>query len=74
LILVEKFGEQEQLGLGLSGDILHAVSNGIPTLVAVPDGVRDKWSEFTGDLGDEIPFELEAFHAWWEKVCPDRKT
>ena len=67
LILVEKYGEQEQQGQGLATDILRAVSEGIPTLVAVPDGVRDRWGKFTGDMGDEIPYTLEAFRAWWEQ-------
>jgi len=68
LILVEKYGEQEQLGQGLAADILHAVSEGIPTLVAVPDGVRGKWREFTGELGDEIPYHIDAFRDWWARV------
>jgi len=68
LIVVEKFGEQEQQGQGMASDILQAVSEGLPTLVAVPDGVRSRWGEFTGNLGDEIPYTIEAFRAWWEKV------
>ena len=72
LILVEKYGEQEQQGHGLASDILHAVSEGVPTLVAVPDGVREKWGEFTGDMGDEIPYSIDAFRSWWEQVQPTR--
>ncbi len=68
LIVVEKYGEQEQHGQGLATDILRAVSEGIPTLVAVPDGVRDRWGTFTGDMGDEIPYTIEAFRAWWERI------
>ncbi len=74
VILVEKYGEQEQLGLGLADDILTAASEGIPTLVAVPDGVRDKWSEFTGSMGDEIPFTIDAFRAWWEQAQPPQEN
>ena len=72
LILVEKFGEQEQQGHGMAADILHAVSEGVPTLVAVPDGVRGRWGEFTGNMGDEIPYTIEAFRTWWEQVRPRR--
>ncbi len=68
LIIVEKYGEQEQMGQGLASDILQAVAEGIPTLVAVPDGVCDKWREFTGEMGDEIPYSLTAFRSWWEQV------
>jgi uncharacterized protein len=72
LILVEKYGEQEQQGHGLASDILHAVSEGVPTLIAVPDGVKDKWGEFTGNMGDEIPFNIDAFRTWWDQVQPTR--
>jgi len=72
LIVVEKFGEQEQQGQGMANDILQAVSEGLPTLVAVPDGVRDRWREFTGGMGDEIPYRLDAFRSWWQQVQGDR--
>ncbi len=68
LILVEKFGEQEQRGQGMAAEILRAVSEGVPTLVAVPDGVRDQWASFTGNLGDEIPYTLDALRAWWASI------
>ncbi len=70
LIVIEKFGEQEQQGNGLAGDILHAVSEGIPTLVAVPEGVRDEWNEFSGRLGQDLVFGASAFSSWWESVKP----
>jgi hypothetical protein len=72
LIVIEKFGEQEQQGDGLAGDILHAVSEGIPTLVAVPKGVRDQWNEFSGRLGQDLEFGAGVFSDWWESVKPAR--
>jgi len=72
LIVIEKFGEQEQQGDGLAGDILHAVSEGIPTLVAVPEGVRDQWNEFSGRLGLDLGFGAGVFSDWWESVKPAR--
>ena len=73
LIIVEKFGEQEQQGGGLADEILRAVSEGIPTLVAVPDGVREVWREFTGDLGEELSFEMDSFRAWWRQNQPEAR-
>ena len=70
--MIEKFGEQEQQGDGLAGDILHAVSEGIPTLVAVPEGVRDQWNEFSGRLGLDLGFGAGVFSDWWESVKPAR--
>lgn len=72
LVLIEKFGEQEQQGGGLADEILRAVSEGIPTLVAVPSGVRDVWLEFTGEMGEEMDFNIESFRAWWARVQPPR--
>ncbi|MBL4906212.1 MAG: DUF2478 domain-containing protein, partial [Sneathiella sp.] len=67
LIIVEKFGEREQLGDGLSDDIMNAMAEGIPVLVAVPAGVVDKWTEFTGGLGDLLPSRIENLNQWWAK-------
>jgi uncharacterized protein len=72
LVVIEKFGEQEQKGDGLAHDILHAVSEGIPTLVAVPDGVREQWNEFSGCLGQDLVFGVTAFQDWWNSVKPAR--
>jgi len=72
LVIVEKYGEQEQQGEGLADEILRAVSEGIPTLVAVPNGVREVWREFTGDLGEELSFDIESFRDWWRRNQPDK--
>lgn len=73
LVVIEKYGEQEQQGDGLADEILRAVSEGIPTLVAVPYGVRDVWREFTGDLGEELSFDTESFRAWWRQHQPEKR-
>jgi len=74
LVIVEKFGEQEQQGGGLADEILRSVSEGIPTLVAVPDGVREVWREFTGEMGEELSFEMDAFRAWWRRHQPEPRA
>ncbi len=72
LVIIEKFGEQEQQGEGLADEILRAVSEGIPTLVAVPNGVRDVWREFTGGMGEELDFDMESFRQWWQHHRPPK--
>lgn len=72
LVIIEKFGEQEQQGSGLADEILRAVSEGIPTLVAVPNGVRDVWREFTGNMGDELNFDMASFREWWRQNKPKK--
>lgn len=66
LLIVEKFGEREQLGEGLADDIMDAMAQGIPVLVAVPANAIGKWNEFTGGLSDTIPSDLTALQSWWQ--------
>ncbi|MCF8468834.1 MAG: DUF2478 domain-containing protein [Sneathiella sp.] len=70
LMIVEKFGEREQLGEGLADDILAAMAEGIPILVAVPATAVEKWKKFTGGLGDMLPSDLTALQNWWVERRP----
>lgn len=65
LIVLEKFGEQEQKGGGLIDEVFAAISEEIPLLIAVPEPALDLWREASGDLGETLDFDLEAFRAWW---------
>ena len=64
---MEKFGEREQLGEGLADDILAAMVEGIPVLVAVPVTAVDKWKQFTGGMTDMLPSNITALQNWWRK-------
>ncbi|MDP6346562.1 MAG: DUF2478 domain-containing protein [Alphaproteobacteria bacterium] len=68
LIVLEKFGEQEQKGQGLIDEIFLAISEEIPLLIAVPEPALELWQERSGDLGDTLAFDLAAFRAWWSGV------
>ncbi len=68
LIIIEKFGDQEQKGKGLTAEILGAMAEGIPTLVAVPEDAADIWNEFSGGLAAAVPFEMEALREWWKAI------
>ena len=65
LIVVEKFGDEEAHGGGLSEDILHAIASGIPVLVAVPESNLSAWNDRTGGTGNILAFTDEAFRDWW---------
>jgi len=67
LLIVEKFGEREQLGEGLADDIMTAMANGIPVLVAVPAYALETWNDFTGGLAALLPANMDALHHWWPK-------
>ncbi len=65
LVVVEKFGEQEQAGGGLMDDILRCVAAGIPVAVMVPAHAIEKWREYSGGLGVLLPSEPAALGSWW---------
>ena len=70
LIVLEKFGEQEQKGQGLNDEIFAAIAEDIPLLIAVPEFALDLWQERSGELGDTLPYDIAAFHQWWTSIQP----
>ena len=68
LIVLEKFGEQEQKGQGLSDEIFAAIAEDIPLLIAVPKFALELWQERTGEMGETLAYDLAAFHQWWASV------
>ncbi|HJN25682.1 MAG TPA: DUF2478 domain-containing protein [Rhodospirillales bacterium] len=65
LIVVEKFGEQEQKGSGLADEILAAMAEGIPTVVLVPAIALEEWTKFSGGMADLLPCSPDAVRRWW---------
>ena len=65
LVVIEKFGEQEQSGGGLMDDILPIIAEGIPALVLVPDSALTCWRDMTGGEIMEVPCEDRALERWW---------
>ena len=65
LVVVEKFGEQEQAGKGLIDEIMQTVAAGIPLLISVPAAALPLWQERSGELGGVIEFTEQAFDDWW---------
>lgn len=71
LIVLEKFGEQEQNGGGLNDEILHAIAENIPLLIAVPESALDLWNERSGGLGVNLHHDVQSFRSWWRGINPD---
>ena len=65
LVIVEKFGEQEEGGAGLMDDILNVMAEGLPILVLVPEAALATWREITGGETAELPCQADALNAWW---------
>jgi len=68
LLVVEKFGEREQTGEGLADDLLAAMAEGIPVLVAVPAAAEEIWTDFTGGLGTLLTPDLTDLTRWWDSI------
>lgn len=66
LVVVEKFGEQEQNGKGLIDEVLLAIAEGIPLLISVPEAALPAWQERSGELGAVLDFTEEALQEWWQ--------
>ncbi|HZD41943.1 MAG TPA: DUF2478 domain-containing protein, partial [Terriglobales bacterium] len=72
LVIVEKFGEQEQSGKGLVGDILAIIEAGLPILVLVPEGGLESWRDLTGGMTAELPCDRGALRRWWQERSEER--
>lgn len=66
LVVIEKFGLQEQKGEGLFDEIFATISAGIPVIVAVPDSATGKWEDLSGGLGEMLDFTNASFERWWK--------
>lgn len=64
LVIVNKFGRQEQLGQGLRQEIAAAVLSGLPVLIAVREDFVSAWREFAGDDWTQLPPEGRAVETW----------
>jgi len=65
LVVIEKFGEQEQKGEGLLDEIMQILVEGIPLLIAVPEPALDIWRRQCGDMGATVPYTQDAMWDWW---------
>lgn len=68
LVVVEKFGEQEQTGRGLIDEILQTIAADIPLLISVPAAALPLWQEVSGELGGVLDFDEAEFDRWWLQV------
>jgi nucleoside-triphosphatase THEP1 len=74
LVIVEKFGEQEESGAGFAYDILAVIAAGLPTLVLVPAPALARWRDMTGGEVFEIPCEAKALRRWWRDLQEQRQS
>ncbi len=68
LMVVEKFGDAERDGEGLSEDIFQSIAAGIPLLIAVPEANLPAWTERTGGMGAILTCDENTLNEWWALV------
>lgn len=68
LMVVEKFGDAERDGEGLSVDIFQSIAAGIPLLIAVPEANLPAWTERTGGMGAILTCDKNTLDEWWALV------
>ena len=71
LIVIEKYGDQEQEGEGLLDEIMQIIAEGIPLLIAVPDPALEIWQSQCGGLGTTIAYDENAMMEWWQGLSDD---
>lgn len=71
LVVIEKFGDQEQMGQGLFGEIMQVIVAGIPLLVAVPEPALGIWREQCGGMGAILQFSHDDMRHWWRGLGKD---
>ena len=75
LMVVEKFGDAERDGEGLIDEVLQAIAEDIPVVIAVPDTNLDIWNERSGSMGDVLECNEKELRNWWASVqCENRDS
>ena len=65
VVFVNKFSKAERDGHGLAAEMLAAMADGIPLILAVPGVLVEEWTAFTGGRADLLAPTAEALWQWW---------
>lgn len=65
VLFVNKFSKSELNGDGLADDLLAAMAEGVPVVLAVPGVLVEEWTAFTGGRSDLLAPTEAALWRWW---------
>jgi hypothetical protein len=68
LLIINRFGKQEQEGKGLVYLIEKAVGEKVPVIVAMRSDVFPQWVKFENGMSVKIECSNAALNAWWGNV------
>ncbi len=74
LLIINKFGKHEADGRGFRPVIAEALAQDIPVLVGVNGLNREKFDAFTGGSAEQVPADLDAIIAWFNRIVAQRAT
>ena len=64
VLIINKFGKQELDGRGFRPVVGEALLSGIPVLTSVNPGNVDRFREFAGEMGEQLPADTEMLTDW----------
>jgi hypothetical protein len=69
LLVVNRFGRQEQQGRGLARLIEHALRADVPVVVPVPAFRFDDWIAYVEGMCVKLSCDRAALEAWWNGLA-----
>ncbi len=69
LLIVNRFGRQEQQGRGLARLIEHALAADVPVVVPVPAFRFDDWISYIEGMCVKLPCERASLETWWNGLA-----
>jgi hypothetical protein len=72
LVIINRFGQQEIEGKGLTYLIERALSAEIPLVIAVPDKRLTDWNAFSDGMATHLGCDRGALDGWWLSVSSAR--
>lgn len=64
VLVINKFGKAEAEGSGLVDEYTRAIAEHIPVLSLVDTKYLPDWQDFTAELGEELPLNMDTVMNW----------
>ncbi|MGX9390346.1 DUF2478 domain-containing protein [Nitrobacteraceae bacterium UC4446_H13] len=74
LLVVNRFGRQEQQGRGLARLIEYALAADVPVVVPVPAFRFDDWIAYIEGMCVKLPCDGAALETWWNGLAQRDRT
>lgn len=72
LVFINRFGQGEAQGRGLSQELIQLISAGIPVLTLVNEKYLADWQNFSDKMATTLPLDVVAIEKWLAEVNLDQ--